>query len=63
MEVSLDMLQDQKLPKLLCGEATSTMFYVQNKIPQWALGVKTLKEVFIGVNPNVAHLRIFHSPM
>lgn len=53
------MLHDQKLLNFSWGEAANTTVYVQNRTPHQALGVKTPIEVFIGVKPDVGHLRIF----
>jgi hypothetical protein len=43
----------------LWEEASSTVVYVQNRIPHKILGNKTPKEVFTGKKPEISHLRIF----
>lgn len=44
-------------------EASSTTVYVQNRSPHWILEDKTLEEAFIGVKPEVSHLRILGCPV
>jgi transposase InsO family protein len=59
MEAIKAMILDQNLPMFLWAEASNTTVYVQNKSPHRILGDKTPKEEFIGVKPEVIHLRIF----
>jgi hypothetical protein len=59
MEVVKEMIHDQNLPMFLWAEASNTTVYVQNMSPHWILGGKTPEEAFIGVKPEVSHLRIF----
>jgi hypothetical protein len=40
-------------------EACSTTIYIYKKSPHRVLGSKTLKEDFIGRNPDIRHLHIF----
>jgi hypothetical protein len=53
------MLHDQGLPLFLWAEACYTAVYLQNRIPQRALGDKTPEEAFSGKKPDVRHFRIF----
>ena len=59
MEVVKAMIHDQDLPMYLWAEAAKRAVYVHNRISHSALGNKTPKEVFIGENPEVSHLKIF----
>eukprot|EP00253_Pinus_taeda_P030186 PITA_30186 len=47
LEVSHFMLHDQKVQKFLWAKATSTVVYVQNKVPHQALEKKNPQEIFI----------------
>ena len=47
----------------LWTDATNTSVYVQNISPHRVFRNKTPKEAFIGVKPNVSHLRIFGCSM
>jgi hypothetical protein len=57
------MIHDQDLPMFLWAEACNTIVYVQNKSPRMILGDKTPEEAFIGVKPEIRHLRIFGCPI
>lgn len=46
------------LPKSLWEEIARTTNYIQNRSPTKALKLLTPEEAFIGVKPNLAHLRI-----
>jgi len=59
MEVAKAMIHDQELLMFLWGEATRTIFYVQNRCPHQILDYKTPKEIFICERLNVEHLIIF----
>ena len=63
VEATRDMLYDQGLLKFLWGEASNTTVYVQNRCPHSALDSKTPEEVFSGKKPDVAHFRVFGSPV
>ncbi|RDX67232.1 hypothetical protein CR513_53919, partial [Mucuna pruriens] len=54
------MLKSKNLPSFLHGEAVSTTAYILNRSPTKLEGI-TLEEAWIGVKPNVTHLRIFRS--
>jgi hypothetical protein len=47
----------------LWAEAAMAVVYVQNRLPQSALGLKTLEEMFTGKKPEVSHLKIFGCPV
>lgn len=53
------MLHDQDLPKLLGGEATQIVVYIQNRSPHRSLDNMTPEEAFTGRKPSVGHLQIF----
>ena len=61
MEVVKTMIHDQDLPMHLCVEATRMKFYVHNILSHSSLGFKTPKEMFIGKNPELSHLKIVGS--
>jgi len=44
VEASCTMLHDEKVPKLLWVEATSTVVYVPNRVPHQAVEKITLKK-------------------
>ena len=50
---------DQNLPMTLWADAASTSVYVQNKSHHQVFRNNTLEEAFIGVKPDVSHLRLF----
>lgn len=58
MEAIHAMIYDQGLPKLLWGEVSNIIVYVQNRSPHQSLYFKTLEEVFTDKNPDVS-FRIF----
>ena len=60
--VARAMLHDQSLHFFLWTNACSTVVYLQNRSPHWALGSKTLEEMFTGKKPEVSHFRIFGCP-
>jgi transposase InsO family protein len=62
-EVAKAMMFDQDLLNYLWEEATSTFVYIQNRCPHAILKEHTPKEVFLGIKPEVGHLRIFGCPM
>ena len=49
------------MPKLLWAEACNTVVYIQNKVPNRALGKVTPESVLIGSKLEVSHIRIFDS--
>jgi hypothetical protein len=57
-----------KSPKYLWEEITKAVNYIQNRCPTKAIKLKTPKEMYIGIRPNLSHLRIlgcvayFHIP-
>ena len=55
------MLYDQDMPKFLWVEAYNTVVYIQNRVPNRALGKVTSESVFTGSKPEVSHIRIFGS--
>jgi hypothetical protein len=55
------MVYDQGLPLFLWAETFCTAVYIQNKSPHSILGSKTPEEMYIGMRPDVSHLRIFGS--
>ena len=57
------MIHDQDLPMHLWAEATRTTVYVQNHTPHRVIENKTYEEDFLGVKPEVRHLRIFGFPV
>ena len=57
------MMHDLDLPTSNWAEVAGTAVYFQNRCPHFILGDKTPEEKFIGVKPNVEHLRIFGCPM
>jgi len=63
VEVVCAMLHDQKVPNFLWDEATSTVVYVQNRLPHQALENKTPKEIFTSFKPDISHLRVFGCPV
>jgi hypothetical protein len=58
-EATKVMMFDQDLPNSLWAEATSIAVYSQNMCPHAILKDKTPEEVFLGIKPEVGHLRIF----
>jgi hypothetical protein len=52
-EAAKAMMCDQDLPTLLWKEASSTIFYVQNRCSHVILEEKTPKEVFISEKPKI----------
>jgi hypothetical protein len=58
-EAAKALMFDQDLPNYLWAEPTSTSVYIQNKCPHAILKDKTPEEVFLGIKPEVGHLRIF----
>jgi hypothetical protein len=48
---------------MIWEEACNTTIYVQNMSPHRILEEKTLEEAFIGVKPEIGHLRIFSCPV
>jgi hypothetical protein len=57
------MIHDQDLPMCLWAKATMAIVYVQNRLSHSALGLKTPKEMFTRMKPEVSHLKIFGCPM
>ena len=53
------MLSDLKLPKRLWAEALSTATYLHNRSPTNAVQKMTPYEAWMGMKPNVSHLRVF----
>ena len=47
-----------KIPKYLWEEITKVVNYIQNWRPTKAIKLKTPKEIYIGIKPNLSHLRI-----
>ena len=54
-------MYDQEMPKFLWAEACNTTVYIQNRVPNRALGKATPESVFTGSKPEVSHIRIFGS--
>ena len=63
VEAAKAMIHDQTLPMFLWVEASRTTIYVQNRCPHRILKNMTPEESFIGVKPEVDHLRIFGCPV
>ena len=63
MGVGKTMLLDQDLPMHLWMEETRTFLYVQNRTLHRVLDNKTPEEDFLGVKPEVSHMRIFGFPV
>jgi hypothetical protein len=61
-EATRVMLHDQDLPMLLWAKACNMIVYVQNRNPHRILEEKTPEEAFMGVRPEIGHLRIFGCP-
>ena len=57
------MLYDQEMPKFLWAKTCNTTLYIQNRVPNRALGKVTPESVFTGSKPEVSHIRIFGSIM
>lgn len=57
------MIHDQDLSMSLWAKESSTIVYVENRIPHHILGDKISKEAFIGEKLKVIHLRIFGCPI
>jgi hypothetical protein len=57
------MMFDQDPPNSLWAEATSIAVYIHNRCPHVVLKEKTPEEIFLGIKPEVGHLRIFGCPM
>jgi hypothetical protein len=57
------MIHDQGLPMFLSTKACNKAVYLQNMNLHRILGDTTLEEAFIGVNPEIVHLRIFGCPV
>jgi hypothetical protein len=58
-EAAKAMMFDQDLPNSLWAETTSIAVYIHNRCPHAILKEKTPEEVFLGIKPEVGHLRIF----
>ena len=57
------MMYASKLPKNLWSVAVKTMAYLHNRSPTWANnGITPFKHIS-GSKPNLAHLKIFGSPV
>ena len=63
MEAARAMLHDWDLPMHLWEEKARKTMYVQNRTPHRVLDNKTLEEYFLGVRPEVSHMRIFGFPV
>ena len=63
VEAAKAMIHDQSLPMFLWVEASRAVVCVQNKFPHRILKNMTPEEAFIGVKPEVVHLRIFGCPV
>jgi hypothetical protein len=63
MEAVKTMIHDQDLPMCLRAEAAMAAVYVQNRLSNIALGLKTPEEMFTGKKPKVNHLKIFGCPV
>ena len=53
------MLSDLKLPKRFWAEALPTATYLHNRSPTNAVQKMTPYEAWMGMKPNVSHLRVF----
>jgi hypothetical protein len=62
-EAAKAMMFDQDLTNSLWEKATSTAVYIQNRCPHATFKDKTPEEVFLGIKPEVGHLRIFGCPV
>jgi hypothetical protein len=58
-EAAKAMMFDKDLPDSLWAEAMSTTMYIKNRCPHVIFKDKTLEKVFLGIKPEVGHLRIF----
>lgn len=61
VEMARAMLTGADLPRGLWAEAVTTAAKIRNCIPLKRLGNKTPQEAFIGIKPNIEHLRIYGS--
>jgi hypothetical protein len=57
------MIHGHGLPMHLWAKASSTVVYMQNRIPHKIFGNKTPEEVFTEKKPKVGHLRIVGCPV
>ena len=57
MEMARCMLGN--LPSFLWGEALRTTIYTLNRCPTKVITGKTPFEAWIGIKPNISHLRVF----
>ena len=60
IETARSMMAHADLPKMYWAEAVETAAYIRNRTPTTAIkGNKTPLEVWSGVPPNIAHLKVF----
>jgi hypothetical protein len=57
------MMFDQELKNYLWVEATYIAVYIHNRFTHAILKDTTFEEVFLGIKPEVDHLRIFGCPV
>ena len=57
------MMYNHNIPTSLLEESSSTIVYIQNRIPQNILEEKTPKEVFTCEKTKVGHLNILGCPI
>ena len=63
MGATKEMFIEHDLPMHLWADAARTVVYVHNRTPHLVLDKKTPEEDFLGVKPEVTHLRIFGFPL
>ena len=58
-EVARALMSEKNVPHTYWAEAISTAIYIMNRTPTAAMHDVTLEEKFIGVKPNLSHLKVF----
>ena len=60
METARSMMAHADLPEMYWAEAVETAVYIRNRTPTTAIkGNRTPLEVWSGVPPNIAHMKVF----
>lgn len=63
IELAKSMIHDQNLHTSFSAEASNTVVYIKNCCPQSVLDNITLEEFFLGIKPDLSHLRTFGCPI
>lgn len=63
VEAAKAMIHDQSLQTFLWAEACRTAVYIQNRSPHQILDNVTPEESFLGIKPDISHLKIFGCPV